>query len=100
LVSHDGEQGNKFLSLVVIYTIMSQRLGMADGRCFSLNSSSQLVNNYIMQQANIRMEDNYAYRQLLQKQGPSLINNVTAKVQGDTQCNEFHTPLVKVKGHY
>ena len=38
---------------------MSQRLGMADGRCFSINSSSQLVNNYIMQQANIRMEDNY-----------------------------------------
>ena len=25
---------------------MSQRLGMADGRCFSINSSSQLVNNY------------------------------------------------------
>ena len=27
---------------------MSQRLGMADGRCFTVNSSSQLYNNYVM----------------------------------------------------
>jgi hypothetical protein len=53
-----------------------------------------------MRESRIPLENNYAYRQLLQKQGPSLINSVTAKVQGDTQCNEFHTPLVKVKGHY
>ena len=25
---------------------MSQRLGMADGRCFTINSSNQLYNNY------------------------------------------------------
>tara|TARA_Y100001958_G_scaffold146577_1_gene126432 strand:+ start:472 stop:711 length:240 start_codon:yes stop_codon:yes gene_type:complete len=79
---------------------MSQRLGMADGRAYTISTSSQLFNNYLMRESRIPLENNYAYRQLLQKQGPSLINNVTAKVQGDTQCNEFHTPLVKVKGHY
>ena len=79
---------------------MSQRLGMADGRAYTISTSSQLFNNYLMRESRITLENNYAYRQLLQKQGPSLINSVTAKVQGDTQCNEFHTPLVKVKGHY
>tara|TARA_B100000683_G_scaffold1198_1_gene1366 strand:+ start:1006 stop:1227 length:222 start_codon:yes stop_codon:yes gene_type:complete len=73
---------------------------MADGRAYTISTSSQLFNNYLMRESRIPLENNYAYRQLLQKQGPSLINNVTAKVQGDTQCNEFHTPLVKVKGHY
>lgn len=75
-------------------------MGMADGRAYTISTSSQLFNNYLMRESRIPLENNYAYRQLLQKQGPSLINNVTAKVQGDTQCNEFHTPLVKVKGHY
>ena len=79
---------------------MSQRLGMAAGRAYTISTSSQLFNNYLMRESRIPLENNYAYRQLLQKQGPSLINSVTAKVQGDTQCNEFHTPLVKVKGHY
>lgn len=55
---------------------MSQRLGMADGRCFTINSSAQLTNNYIMQQNGISVEDNYSYRQLLQKQGPELINKM------------------------
>ena len=31
---------------------MSQRLGMADGRCFTINSSAQLFNNYVMKQNN------------------------------------------------
>ena len=47
---------------------MSQRLGMADGRCFTINSSAQLFNNYVMKQNGITFEDNYSYRQLLQKQ--------------------------------
>ena len=32
---------------------MSQRLGMADGRCFTINSSAQLTNNYLMEQNGI-----------------------------------------------
>jgi glycogen synthase len=49
---------------------------MADGRCFTLNSSAQLTNNYIMQQNGVALEDNYSYRQLLQKQGPELLNKI------------------------
>jgi len=79
---------------------MSQRLGMADGRCFSLNSSSQLVNNYIMQQANIRMEDNYAYRQFLQNSGPTLLNDVQEKVQGKGPCLSCDKPLMDLRNMY
>ena len=37
---------------------MSQRLGMADGRCFTIHSSAQLTNNYLMEQNGISFEDN------------------------------------------
>jgi len=55
---------------------MSQRLGMADGRCFTIHSASQLTNSYLMKQNNIDKTDNYSYRQLLQKQGPELLNKI------------------------
>jgi hypothetical protein len=64
---------------------MSQRLGMADGRWFTLNSSAQLTNNYIMQQNGIAFEDNYSYRQLLQKSGPELISKLAE--QSRTTCD-------------
>ncbi len=48
-------------------------MGMADGRCFTINTSSQLLNDYVMQQNKIAYEDNYAYRQLLQQKGPELL---------------------------
>ena len=38
---------------------MSQRLGMADGRCFTINSSAQLTNDYVMKQNGIAYQDNY-----------------------------------------
>ena len=74
---------------------MSQRLGMADGRCFTINTSSQLLNNYVMQQNGIMLEDNYSYRQLIQKAGPELLDQVTQ--QADKSCNK---PLLKVPGIY
>jgi hypothetical protein len=79
---------------------MSQRLGMADGRCFSINSSSQLVNNYIMQQANIRMEDNYSYRQFLQSNGPVILNNLQEKVQGKGPCMSCDQPMLNLRDMY
>jgi len=79
---------------------MSQRLGMADGRAYTVATSSKLFNNYLMRENRIPLEDNYAYRQMLQKKGPTIYDDVAKKVQGDDPCNEFHTPLVKVKGHY
>ena len=78
---------------------MSQRLGMADGRCFTINSSAQLFNNYVMKQNGITFEDNYSYRQLLQKQGPTLLSKVqgTVLIRSFTPCDK---PLIKVPDIY
>ena len=75
---------------------MSQRLGMADGRCFTINSSAQLTNNDLMKQNGITFEDNYSYRQLLQKQGPELLNKV--QEQSRTTCDpcDRYTDMSKI----
>ena len=78
---------------------MSQRLGMADGRCFTIHSSAQLVNNYIMKQNGIALEDNYSYRQLLQKSGPEILANVQ-DLQGTQQCSQCNKPLLNVADIY
>jgi len=78
---------------------MSQRLGMADGRCFTIHSSAQLVNNYIMKQNGIALEDNYAYRQLLQKGGPELLNKIN-ETQGTPPCQTCNRSLLNVADIY
>jgi len=78
---------------------MSQRLGMADGRCFTINSAAQLTNNYIMQQNGISFEDNYSYRQLLQKSGPELLNGIKEE-QGKGKCNTCDKPLINTSKIY
>lgn len=78
---------------------MSQRLGMADGRCFTIHSSAQLVNNYIMKQNGIALEDNYRYRQLLQKSGPEILDKVN-ELQGNAQCSQCNKPLLNVADIY
>ena len=78
---------------------MSQRLGMADGRCFTMNSSAQLFNNYVMKQNGISFEDNYSYRKLLQSQGPQLLSKVQ-EVQGKQDCNNCNVPLLKIPDIY
>jgi hypothetical protein len=81
---------------------MSQRLGMADGRCFTINTASRLLNNYIMTNNGIDYVDNYKYRQLLQSKGPELIDMVTNEqtVAADGQCQRCDKPLLKVAGIY
>ena len=81
---------------------MSQRLGMADGRCFTINTSSRLLNNYIMTENKVDYVDNYKYRQLLQNEGPKLIEKVTnqQKVAEDGNCQRCDKPLIKVVGIY
>ena len=81
---------------------MSQRLGMADGRCFTINTSSRLLNNYIMTGNNVDYVDNYKYRQLLESEGPKLIEKVTneQKVAEDGNCQRCDKPLLKVAGIY
>ena len=78
---------------------MSQRLGMADGRCFTMNSSAQLFNNYVMKQNGISFEDNYSYRKLLQSQGPQLLSKIQ-EVQGKQDCNNCNVPLLKMPDVY
>jgi hypothetical protein len=75
---------------------------MADGRCFTLNTSSRLLNNYIMNENKVDYVDNYKYRQLLQSEGPKLIEKVTneQKVAEDGNCQRCDKPLLKVAGIY
>tara|TARA_R110002073_G_scaffold20522_1_gene73408 strand:- start:465 stop:728 length:264 start_codon:yes stop_codon:yes gene_type:complete len=87
---------------------MSQRLGPADGRAFSIATSSKLFNNYIMEANGIPLVDNYAYRQMLMKKGPAVVQSVQrlqvshAKTNpnGVNQCYSSHLPLLKVPGIY
>lgn len=72
---------------------MSQRLGMADGRCFTINTSSQLLNNKIMEANKVPLVDNYAYRQLLQRSGPSLIEQIQSTQDMNDRCSTCDKPL-------
>jgi hypothetical protein len=56
---------------------MSQRLGMADGRAFTIYTSNQLINDKIMADNGIAYPLNYQYRQLIAKMGPDLLKPVT-----------------------
>ena len=88
---------------------MSQRLGMADGRCFTIGTSAQLLNDYIMKSNGIQYQDNYSYRQLLQKQGPNVVHAVqnlqhVGQVKRPNnfvnQCQSCNKPLLKVPDTY
>jgi len=46
---------------------MSTRFGMADGRCFTTNTSSRLLNDVLAQKNGIDVRDSYAYRMALQQ---------------------------------
>jgi hypothetical protein len=52
-----------------------------------------------MKQNGISFEDNYSYRQLLQKQGPELMSKVQEE-QGKGNCITCDKPLLKVSGIY
>jgi len=79
---------------------MSQRMGMADGRCFTVSTSSRLLNDYIMDQNGIDYTDNYTYRQFIQQKGPDVLNMLT-KGQRIEECKAMcHEPLLKVPDTY
>lgn len=50
---------------------MSQRIGMADGRCITESTSGRLMNDAIMAKAKIQVQDNYKYRMYLQTVEPA-----------------------------
>jgi hypothetical protein len=76
---------------------MSQRLGMADGRCFTINNSSMLYNDFIMTQNGIKYEDNYTFRKLLQEKGPEILKPPTKDEK--EPCGMCDTTL-KLSGIY
>lgn len=49
---------------------MSQRYGMADGRCLTEFTSSRILNDQIMAENKVAFQDNYKYRSMLQAKGP------------------------------
>lgn len=53
---------------------MSERIGMADGRCITSYDSSRIMNDVIMQDNQIRFQDNYKFRTFLQTKGPEALN--------------------------
>ena len=70
---------------------MSQRLGMADGRCFTIYSASRIVNDTIMQEAGIPLPFNYQYRQYLQKEGPDALRKIQGLQKvGPVPANSFN----------
>jgi hypothetical protein len=82
---------------------MSQRLGMADGRAFTIYTSNQLFNDKIMADNGIAYPLNYQYRQLIAKMGPDLLKPVTelqrvgpVPANSITRCFSADVPLLKV----
>jgi len=73
---------------------MSQRFGMADGRCHTIHGASSLVNNMIMNQNGIMYEDNYSYRKMLQQDGEKVLKQLQ-EVQAD-RCTQCHKPVGRV----
>jgi hypothetical protein len=53
---------------------MSQRIGMANGRCITSYDSGRIMNDVIMAQNSIDYQNNYKYRMFLQSQGPDALN--------------------------
>lgn len=49
---------------------MSQRYGMADGRCITSFDSSRIMNDFIMQKNGVQFQDNFKFRTMLQSKGP------------------------------
>jgi hypothetical protein len=80
---------------------------MQDGRCFTINTASGLLNDYIMKESGIPYADNYAYRQLIQSKGPELLERLVFSKQGGNPgpasangCFSCNKPLLNVKNIY
>ena len=76
---------------------MSQRLGMADGRCFTYNYSSDILNKYVLDNNNINQYDNYAYRRLLQEKGTAILPSNESQAPCGQGCTG---PSLKISNTY
>ncbi len=78
---------------------MATRFGMQDGRCFTIQSASGLVNNYLMKENGISYFDNYAYRRFLQSKGPAALDVILNK-QSTSGCASCDKPPLNLKNIY
>jgi hypothetical protein len=53
---------------------MSQRIGMADGRCITSYDSNRIMNDALMAKEGIAFQDNYKWRAWLQAKGPEALS--------------------------
>jgi hypothetical protein len=60
---------------------MSQRIGMADGRCLTNNEANRIFTDKLQKKAGIPQEDNYGFRKMLQHDGP-----VGVPLPNDSSC--------------
>lgn len=60
---------------------MSQRIGMADGRCLTMNLSNRLMIDAMTKNAGIPEQDNYGLRRMLQGKGPEAV-----PLPSDSKC--------------
>jgi hypothetical protein len=52
---------------------MSQRIGMADGRCLTFNDSNRIMTENMMKNLGLSSTDNSQFRGLLQERGPEMM---------------------------
>ena len=53
---------------------MSERIGMADGRCITSFDSNRIMNDMLMAKEGIAFQDNYKWRAFLQSKGPEALS--------------------------
>ena len=53
---------------------MSERIGMADGRCITSFDSNRIMQDMLMAKEGIAFQDNYKWRAFLQSKGPEALS--------------------------
>ena len=67
---------------------MSQRLGPAGGRCFTVYTSNRIMNDRIMNLLDIPLQNNYAYRLALDQGGQPMLNDLMKPVASSVRVDQ------------
>ena len=67
---------------------MSQRLGPAGGRCFTVYTSNRIMNDRIMNMLEIPLQDNYAFRRTMENGGPELVRSLMKPVESAVRVDQ------------
>jgi hypothetical protein len=76
---------------------MSQRIGMADGRCITSVDSSRILEDQMRINAGFGVYDNNKYRMYLQEKGPDALKLPLCNAACRNACEgvQFYSPLVE-----